>query len=936
MAKKKSIGATTTSTEINTSIFVKGARMHNLKNIDVHFPKNKLIVVTGVSGSGKSSLTMDTLFAEGQRRYAESLSSYARQFLMRLDKPDVDYIQNICPAIAIEQKVSARTPRSTVGSMTELSDYIRLLYARIGRTFSPKTGMEVKRDRVEDVVHYIKQLTPSTKVFILARFKTHYERSVTEEIQVLIQKGFTRLYIPKKGIVSMEVIEDYKAILEKKGSVAYILIDRIVVNEFDEDTLHRIADSIQLAFYEGEGACELTINEDAFISFSNKFERDGIQFLDPTPQLFSNNNPYGACPVCEGFGTVLGIDKDLVIPDTSLSVYEGAVACWKGEKMNNYLVQFIRQASAYDFPIHKPIAQLNEEQYQLLWKGNAKVKGINDFFEMVEQNLYKVQYRVLQARFRGRTACNACNGSKLRKEASYVKIANKTIDQLMQMPILHLQTWFKTLSLNQYDAEVAKRILIEIYQRLRTMMDVGLSYLTLERSAATLSGGESQRIQLTKFLGSNLSDSMYILDEPSIGLHARDTARLINVLKNLRDLGNTVIVVEHDEMMMREADYIIDMGPFASYLGGEVIASGTFKELIANPKSLTGAYLSGQKQIALPKQKRKAQGSIVLEGCRQHNLKNIDVSFPLGVLCVVSGVSGSGKTSLIKHTLLPAIEKALHINPSKAGIHRQLSGDLAMIQHIEMVDQNPIGKSSRSNPVTYIKAYDEIRALYAKQGLSKINGFEPKHFSFNTDGGRCDTCQGEGSILVEMQFLADVHLPCDSCKGKRFKDEVLEVLYHEKNIYDVLCMSVDEAIEFFKEEQKLVKNLQPLADVGLGYVSLGQSSNTLSGGEAQRIKLASFLGKGAHKEKVLFLFDEPTTGLHFHDIEKLLKSFDALIQQGHSIVVIEHNTEVMKYADWLIEIGPEGGEEGGYLIYEGLPEQLHKSKKSVTATYLNF
>ncbi len=936
MAKKKLIEEANSSSERIASIFVKGARMHNLKNIDVHFPKNKLIVVTGVSGSGKSSLTMDTLFAEGQRRYAESLSSYARQFLMRLDKPDVDYIQNICPAIAIEQKVSARTPRSTVGSMTELSDYIRLLYARIGRTYSPKTGMEVKRDRVEDVVNYIKHLTPSAKVFILASFKTHYERSVTEEIQVLIQKGFTRLYIPNKGIVNMEAIEDFKAILEKKGSVAYILIDRIIVNEFDEDTLHRIADSIQLAFYEGEGACELTINEDAFISFSNKFERDGIQFLDPTPQLFSNNNPYGACPVCEGFGTILGIDKDLVIPDTSLSTYEGAVACWKGEKMNNYLVQFIKQVSAYDFPIHKPIAQLSEAQYKLLWEGNAKVSGIRDFFTMVEQNSYKVQYRVLQARFRGRTACNACNGSKLRKEASYVKIAKKTIDQLMQMPIQHLQTWFDTLSLNQYDEEVAKRILIEIHQRLRTMMDVGLSYLTLERSSATLSGGESQRIQLTKFLGSNLSDSMYILDEPSIGLHARDTARLIKVLKNLRDLGNTVIVVEHDEMMMREADYIIDMGPFASYLGGEVIASGTFKELIANPKSLTGAYLSGQKKIAQPKQKRKAQGSIIVEGCRQHNLKNIDVSFPLGVLCVVSGVSGSGKTSLVKHTLLPAIEKALHINPSKAGIHKQLSGDLSMIQHIEMVDQNPIGKSSRSNPVTYIKAYDEIRALYAKQGLSKINGFEPKHFSFNTDGGRCDTCQGEGSILVEMQFLADVHLPCDSCKGKRFKDEVLEVRYKEKNIYDLLCMSVDEAIDFFKEEKKLVKNLQPLTDVGLGYVSLGQSSNTLSGGEAQRIKLASFLGKGAHKEKVLFLFDEPTTGLHFHDIEKLLKSFDALIHQGHSIVVIEHNTDVMKYADWLIEIGPEGGEEGGYLIYEGLPEQLHKSKKSVTAAYLNF
>lgn len=915
-------------------IFIKGARMHNLKNVDVAIPRNKLVVVTGVSGSGKSSLTMDTLFAEGQRRYAESLSAYARQFLMRMDKPDVDYIRGICPAIAIEQKVTTRTPRSTVGSMTEIYDYLRLLFARVGRTYSPVSGKEVKKDSVSDVVDYIQSLAKGVKVQIIVPLITRYGRKVNEELNILMQKGFSRVYArgtDEKPIRIEDVLADNYSLPKKD---IYLLIDRIVTKDFDEDDLHRLADSIQTAFYESEGDCLLELDGKELHNFNNRFEADGMTFEEPTPNLFSFNNPYGACPHCEGFGQVLGIDEDLVIPDKRLSVYEGAVACWRGEKMSEWQSSFIRTAAKFEFPIHKPIADLNETEHELLWEGNAKVQGINDFFKMVEQNLYKVQYRVMQARYRGRTQCPTCKGSRLRKEASYVKINGATIGNLLLMPAIDLNEWFQNLNLNEHDTQIAKRILIEINQRMKTLLDVGLGYLTLNRLANTLSGGESQRIQLTKFLGSNLTDSLYILDEPSIGLHSRDTERLIGVLKSLRDLGNTVVVVEHDEMMMREADYIIDMGPLASHLGGEVVAAAPYKELIKDKASLTGKYLSGALQIEIPKHKRKSKGSIRIEGCKQHNLKNIDVDFPLNTLCVVTGVSGSGKTTLVKQTLYPALQKHYGEGVDRPGLHRYLGGDLDSITHVEMVDQNPIGKSSRSNPVTYIKAYDEIRKLYARQPLAKMRGYAEKHFSFNTDGGRCDTCKGEGEVIVEMQFLADVHLLCESCKGKRFKDEVLEVTYRGKSIYNILEMSVDEAITFFKDEKKLAKALQPLTDVGLGYVKLGQSSDTLSGGEAQRVKLASFLGKSTGKEKILFIFDEPTTGLHFHDIKKLLTSFDALIEQGHSIIVIEHNTDVIKSADWVIDLGPEGGAGGGHLLYEGVPEGLKKVKESYTGQYL--
>jgi excinuclease ABC subunit A len=915
-------------------IFIKGARMHNLKNVDVAIPRNKLVVVTGVSGSGKSSLTMDTLFAEGQRRYAESLSAYARQFLMRMDKPDVDYIRGICPAIAIEQKVTTRTPRSTVGSMTEIYDYLRLLFARVGRTYSPVSGKEVKKDTVSDVVDYIQSLPKDVKVQIIVPLVTRYGRKVNEELNILMQKGFSRVYArgaDEKPIRIEDVLEGNYTLPKKD---IYLLIDRIVTKDFDEDDLHRLADSIQTAFYESEGDCLLELNGKDLHNFNNRFEADGMTFEEPTPNLFSFNNPYGACPHCEGFGQVLGIDEDLVIPDKRLSVYEGAVACWRGEKMSEWQAAFIRTASKFDFPVHKAIADLSESEHELLWEGNSKVQGINDFFKMVEQNLYKVQYRVMQARYRGRTLCPTCKGSRLRVEAGYVKINTATIANLLLMPASDLNEWFEHLELNEHDTQIAKRILIEINQRMKTLLDVGLGYLTLNRLANTLSGGESQRIQLTKFLGSNLTDSLYILDEPSIGLHSRDTERLINVLKNLRDLGNTVVVVEHDEMMMREADYIIDMGPLASHLGGEVVAAGHFEELIKHKDSLTGKYLGGTLQIEVPKHKRKPKGKLRIEGCKQNNLKNIDVDFPLNVLCVITGVSGSGKTTLVKQTLYPALQKHYGEGVDRPGLHKYLGGDLESITLVEMVDQNPIGKSSRSNPVTYIKAYDEIRKLYAKQPLAKMRGYAEKHFSFNTDGGRCDTCKGEGEVVVEMQFLADVHLVCESCKGKRFKDDVLEVTYRGKSIYGVLEMSVDEAIAFFKDEKKLARALQPLTDVGLGYVKLGQSSDTLSGGEAQRVKLASFLGKSNSKERILFIFDEPTTGLHFHDIKKLLTSFDALIEQGHSIIVIEHNTDVIKSADWVIDLGPEGGAGGGYLLYEGAPEGMKKVKESYTGQYL--
>jgi excinuclease ABC subunit A len=921
--------------DTHDAIFIKGARMHNLKNVDVAIPRNKLVVVTGVSGSGKSSLTMDTLFAEGQRRYAESLSSYARQFLMRMDKPDVDYIRGICPAIAIEQKVTTRTPRSTVGSMTEIYDYLRLLFARIGKTYSPKSGKEVKKDTVTDVVEFVKTLPVGAKVQFIVPLILRYKRTLEEELNILMQKGFSRIYAPSvdEKPIRIESVLDGTVIIGKAKT--NLLIDRIVVKpEFDEDDLHRLADSIQTAFYESEGECLVEVDGKQMHTFNNRFEADGIIFDEPTPNLFSFNNPYGACPTCEGFGQVLGIDAELVIPDKRLSVYEGAVACWKGEKMSEWQQAFMKAAAKYDFPIHKPVIDLSETEFSLLWDGNDKVSGIADFFTMVEQNLYKVQYRVMQARYRGRTTCPTCKGTRLRKEALYVKINSATIADLMFRPADELYDWLQNLKVSENDTAIAKRIMLEVNQRMKTLLDVGLSYLSLSRLANTLSGGESQRIQLTKFLGSNLTDSLYILDEPSIGLHSRDTERLISVLKSLRDLGNTVVVVEHDEMMMREADYIIDMGPFASHLGGEVVAVGNYEALINNKASLTGKYLSGELKIIPPAIKRKSTGKIRIEGCRQNNLKNVSVDFPLNVLCVVTGVSGSGKTTLVKQTLYPALQKHYGEGADRPGLFKNLSGDLQSINHVEQVDQNPIGKSSRSNPVTYIKAYDEIRKLYSKQQLAKMRGYAEKHFSFNTDGGRCDTCKGEGEVIVEMQFLADVHLLCEVCKGKRFKDEVLEVTYRTKSIYDVLEMSVDESIAFFEDEKKLASALQPLSDVGLGYIKLGQSSDTLSGGEAQRVKLASFLGKSRQKDKVLFIFDEPTTGLHMHDIKKLLGSFDALIEQGHSIIVIEHNTDVIKSADWVIDLGPEGGVGGGELLYEGVPDGLKKVKMGYTGRYL--
>jgi excinuclease ABC subunit A len=920
-------------------ILIKGARVHNLKNVTVTIPRNKLVVVTGVSGSGKSSLTIDTLFAEGQRRYAESLSAYARQFMQRMNKPDVDYIKGLCPAIAIEQKVITRTPRSTVGSMTEVYDYLRLLYARAGKTISPVSGREVKKDDVTDVVKAIADLKEGDKVLLLVPFKQHAKRDAKEELNILLQKGFSRIYIEGGEIIRIEDAIETKDILKKievKNSKlkTYLLVDRLVVKDFDEDDKHRISDSVNTAFYEGEGEMMLEINNKTILHFSNKFELDGIQFEEPVPNLFSFNNPYGACPTCEGFSQVLGIDADLVIPNKQLSVYEGAIAPWKGEKLGLWKERFIKAAKNFDFPIHKPIIDLTKEQYAILWEGNKHAYGIDDFFKEVNQNLYKVQYRVLLSRYRGRTLCPECHGYRLRKEALYVQIGGKHIGELCELPVKDLQVWFDKLKLSAYDEQLTKRILIEIHHRLKTLLDVGLGYLTLNRLANSLSGGESQRIQLTRSLGSNLTNSLYILDEPSIGLHSRDTERLINVLKELRDLNNTVVVVEHDEMMMREADYIIDMGPLASHLGGELVAEGNYDELIANPKSLTGKYLKGELKIEAPEKLRKWNRSIIVEGARQNNLKNITVEFPLNVFCVVSGVSGSGKTTLVKQILYPALQKIKGEIVEKAGIYKAITGDIESISQIEMVDQNPIGKSSRSNPVTYIKAYDEIRELFSSQPLSKMRGFLPKHFSFNVDGGRCDACKGEGEQIVEMQFLADVHLTCEVCGGKKFKEEVLEVTYNGKNIYEILELSVDEAITFFKDEKDVAKKIQPLTDVGLGYIKLGQSSNTLSGGEAQRVKLASFLGKGKSQGNILFIFDEPTTGLHFHDIKKLLTSFNALIEQGHTILVIEHNTDVIKSADWVIDLGPEAGDMGGNLVFAGKPADLKKCKESYTGKFL--
>jgi excinuclease ABC subunit A len=934
VATGKSKKVNDVSSQGGGDIVIHGARVHNLRNVSVKIPRKNLIVVTGVSGSGKSSLTIDTLYAEGQRRYAESLSAYARQFLMRMNKPDVDHIHGLCPAIAIEQKVITRTPRSTVGSMTELYDYMRLLYARIGRTISPVSGREVRKDDVQDVVRAICGYATGDRIYLLVPFLTGKGRDAMEELNILLQKGFSRIYdMHARGVAR---IEDLQAMPEWRPSRdTYVLIDRLVVKDFDEDDKHRIADSVSTAFYEGDGELYIERNEADMFHFSNRFELDGIRFEEPVPNLFSFNNPFGACPVCEGFSQVLGIDPELVIPDARLSVYEGAVAPWKGEKLGQWKEQFIRGAKQFDFPIHRPVMDLTAEQLDQLWQGNAYAEGISAFFREVEQNLYKVQYRVLLSRYRGRTTCTACGGYRLRKEALYVQVGGRNIGELCAMQVCDLDEWFGSLALNSFEEQVSRRILLEIRQRLRTLLDVGLGYLMPSRLANSLSGGESQRIQLTRSLGSNLTNSLYILDEPSIGLHPRDTHRLIGVLKNLRDLDNTVVVVEHDEQMMREADHIIDMGPLASHLGGEVVAAGNYDAILKHPESLTAKYLRGELTIDAPASPRKWTRSILLEGIRQNNLRNIDVRIPLQTLCVICGVSGSGKTTLVKQVLHPALMKIKTGVSDRVGVHKAIRGDLEAFSLVEMVDQNPIGKSSRSNPVTYVKAWDEVRDLYSKLPLSKIRGYMPKHFSFNVDGGRCDACKGEGEQVVEMQFLADVHLTCEVCNGQRFKDEVLEVRFREKNIYELLEMSVEDAIAFFREEPDIAKKLKPLSDVGLGYVKLGQSSDTLSGGEAQRVKLASFLGKGRSQEKILFIFDEPTTGLHFHDIRKLLASMNALIDQGHSVIVIEHNLDVIRCADWVIELGPEAGDAGGMLVYEGLPTALKDCETSPTGKFLH-
>jgi excinuclease ABC subunit A len=915
------------------NIIIKGAQVHNLKNVDVAIPRNKLVVITGLSGSGKSSLAFDTLYAEGQRRYVESLSSYARQFLGRLDKPKVEYIKGIAPAIAIEQKVNTTNARSTVGTSTEIYDYVKLLFARIGRTYSPISGLEVKKNTVTDVVADVKNLAIDSKWLLLAPIHLEEGRQLEDKLKVLLQQGFARILVQNEMVRLDEFSPTDLHQLDNKDIL--LIIDRIVVKE-EEEFYNRLADAVQTAFFEGKGICYLQeLNSDKRFTYSNNFELDGITFLEPNVHLFSFNNPYGACPVCEGYGNIIGIDADLVVPNTSLSVFENAIYPWRGETMGWYKDEFVKHAYKFDFPIHKPFFELTEEQKDLLWKGNQYFQGLNDFFKELEEKNYKIQNRVMLSRYRGKTKCHACRGKRLREEASYVKINGKTVSDLVDLPIKHLVTFFKNIDLNVYEQQIAKRLMVEINNRLSFLTEVGLDYLTLNRNSATLSGGESQRINLATSLGSSLVGSMYILDEPSIGLHPKDSERLIKVLLSLRDLGNTVIVVEHDEDIMKAADMIIDIGPEAGTFGGNLVAQGTYDEILKSD-SLTAKYLNGDLEIAVPKKRRKFKNHIDIVGARENNLKNIDVTFPLDVLTVISGVSGSGKSTLIKKILFPAMQKKLENAAEKAGQFSEIKGSFSQIKHIEYVDQNPIGRSSRSNPVTYIKAYDDIRDVYAKEKLSKIRGYQPKHFSFNVDGGRCETCKGEGSINVEMVFMADVSLPCETCNGKRFKKEVLEITFDDHNINDILTMTIDDAIAFFEKNKqtKITQKLQPLQDVGLGYVQLGQSSSTLSGGEAQRIKLASFLVKGATKDKALFVFDEPTTGLHFHDIKKLLASFDALLDKGHSIIVIEHNLDLIKCADWIIDLGPEGGENGGHLLAVGTPEDIVKVKKSITGIYL--
>ncbi|WP_055444692.1 excinuclease ABC subunit UvrA [Lacinutrix himadriensis] len=922
----------TNISEVNPkqNIIIKGAKLHNLKNIDVVIPRNKLVVITGLSGSGKSSLAFDTLYAEGQRRYVESLSSYARQFLGRLNKPKVDYIKGIAPAIAIEQKVNSTNPRSTVGTSTEIYDYLKLLFARIGKTYSPKSGQEVKKDTVADVIKYVKSFAEGEKLLLLAPIHLEEGRELQDKLKVLNQQGYARIKV-KDQIIRLDETQDIKEDVKD----IFLVVDRIITKD-DEDFYNRLADASQTAFFEGKGECFLeTLSDNKQRQFSNKFELDGITFLEPNVHLFSFNNPYGACPKCEGYGDVIGIDDDLVIPNTALSVYENAIFPWRGESMSWYKDQLVNNSHHYNFPIHKPYFELSAEQKQLIWTGNQYFEGLNNFFAELESKAYKIQNRVMLSRYRGKTKCKVCNGKRLRIEANYIKIGGATITDLVEMPLNKLAIFFKELALNDNDTTIAKRLLKEINNRLSFLSNVGLDYLTLNRKSNSLSGGESQRINLATSLGSSLVGSMYILDEPSIGLHPKDTERLIVVLKALRDLGNTVIVVEHDEDIMMEADEIIDIGPEAGTFGGNVVATGTFKDILAS-NSLTAQYLNETLKIEVPKKRRTSKYAVEVIGARENNLKNVDVTFPLNMLTVVTGVSGSGKSTLVKKILFPAIQKHLIGFGDKPGQFSELKGNYTNVKHIEFIDQNPIGRSSRSNPVTYVKAYDDIRALYASQKLSKIRNYAAKHFSFNVDGGRCETCKGEGEVTIEMQFMADVHLECETCKGKRFKKEVLEVTFGNKSIDDILNLTIDDAISFFTahEQKKIQTKLQPLQDVGLGYVTLGQSSSTLSGGEAQRIKLATFLGKGSRQENALFIFDEPTTGLHFHDIQKLLKSFYALIEKGHSIIVVEHNLELIKCADHIIDLGPEGGETGGKLVAFGTPEEVVKVKASITGKYL--
>jgi len=925
---------------LKNQIHIKGARSNNLKNVELKIPKNKLVVVTGLSGSGKSSLIMDTLYAEGQRRYVESLSSYARQFLNRMKKPEVDFIKGICPAIAIEQKVTTSNARSTVGSLTEIYDYLRLLYARIGKTYSPISDKEVKKHTVTDVVDFILKQKEGKRVQLFIPIQRKYQdRTISGELNLLLQKGYSRVYYKDEMYNIEDFLEGHKALRKKKieafkGNL-WILIDRFSVSD-DEENRKRIADSINTAFYESEGDCIIDVVGGKIKSFNNRFELDGILFLEPSHQLFNYNNPYGACKQCEGYGRVLGIDPKKVIPNDTKSVYDGAVQCWKGETYGKWKDRFIDATSDFDFPIHKPYEELSQVEINVLWEGNEFFYGINDFFEELKEKTYKIQNRVMLARYRGRTKCPSCKGGRLRQEALYVKIRDKSIAELIDIPIDELHDFMTSLDLSKHDKSIAKRILLEITSRLQTMINVGLPYLSLDRLSATLSGGETQRINLTRTLGSNLTNSLYILDEPSIGLHPKDTSKLIKVLLNLRDLGNTVIVVEHEEEVINHADHIIDVGPMAGIHGGEILYNGTFKKFAKKAKnSLTSDYLSGKKIIEVPKNRRKVINKLFIKNARQHNLKGIDVTIPLNSFVTITGVSGSGKTTLIKHIVYPGIKRLLGENTAiKIGDHDEISGDISSIKQIELINQNPIGKSSRSNPVTYVKAYDSIRKMMAGQQLSKVRGYAPKHFSFNVEGGRCENCKGEGEITVEMQFLADVKLICEDCKGQRFKPEVLEIKYNGKNIFEILDLSIEEAIDFFEKHKDIVTKIKPLYDVGLGYVKLGQSSSTLSGGEAQRVKLASYLGKEAKGNAVLFIFDEPTTGLHFHDIHKLLYALNALVENGHSVVVVEHNIEVIKCSDWLIDLGPVGGKLGGNLVYEGTPEGLVKCKNSFTGKYL--